>query len=83
MDATAALSRKKLLRRGKSRLAPSSAPLGVLWNLSVATESNVFASAEATGAADKIKMDVEVNQLQNRPETPRDSVCSASSAKPK
>ena len=69
MDATAVLSCKKLLRRGgvqrglKSRLAPSSPPLGALWNLSVATESNVFASAEATGAADKIKMDVEVNQL--------------------
>ena len=32
-------------------------PLGVLWLLSVATESNNFASADATGAASKMMLD--------------------------
>ena len=36
-------------------------PLGVLWLLSVATESNNFASAEATGAAGKIMPAFQIN----------------------
>ena len=52
------------VQRGLSpRLYIRQPPLGALWNLSGAPESNNFASAEATGAADKIKMDVEVNPL--------------------
>ena len=37
-------------------------PLGVLWLLSVATESNRIASAEATEAAKKVKSAIEVTQ---------------------
>ena len=37
-------------------------PLGVLWLLSVATESNRIASAEATEAAKKVKFAIEVTQ---------------------
>ena len=63
----ATLSLKKLRWRGvqrglKSPLFHFSAPpLGVLWNLSVATESNNFASAEATGAAGKIMPAFQIN----------------------
>ena len=39
-----------------------SPPLGVLWLLSVATESNRIASAEATEAAKKVKSAIEVTQ---------------------
>ena len=59
---------RKLSRRGGSRggcrsdLDIRQPPLGVLWLLSVATESNRIASAEATEAAKKVKSAIEVTQ---------------------
>ena len=59
---------RKLSRRGESRggcrsdLDIRQPPLGVLWLLSVATESNRIASAEATEAAKKVKSAIEVTQ---------------------
>lgn len=59
---------RKLSRRGESRggcrsdLDIRQPPLGVLVVLSVATESNRIASAEATEAAKKVKSAIEVTQ---------------------